>query len=217
MAATLALKQGNADSIRAQLPPEHHAAFDLALAVQKMRGDSEESEEKRRLSMRTQDEIEKRRASRRAADEIAAEEKAALFDAADSDGDTFALLSSMELDELPEAETLVEGFLVKESVVRLYGPPKSYKSFVMLDLAACVGQGMDWHGKKVVQARVLYVVAEGVRGIKRRVRAWEALNKRSMTGVQFYDRAVHPGHPGSMHRRYGGKQRLRNGSRRGSS
>jgi hypothetical protein len=193
MAATLALKQGNADSIRAQLPPEHHAAFDLALAVQKMRGDSEESEEKRRLSMRTQDEIEKRRASRRAADEIAAEEKAALFDAADSDGDTFALLSSMELDELPEAETLVEGFLVKESVVRLYGPPKSYKSFVMLDLAACVGQGMDWHGKKVVQARVLYVVAEGVRGIKRRVRAWEALNKRSMTGVQFYDRAVQLG------------------------
>jgi hypothetical protein len=193
MAATLALKQGNADSIRAQLPPQHHAAFDLALAVQKMRTDSEEAEEKRRLSLRTQDEIEKRRAARRAADEIAAEEKAALFAAADTDGDTFPLLSSMELDELPEAETLVEGFLVKESVVRLYGPPKSYKSFVMLDLAACVGAGIEWHGKKVVQARVLYVVAEGIRGIKRRVRAWEALNKRAMTGVQFYDRAVQLG------------------------
>jgi hypothetical protein len=158
-----------------------------------MRGDSAESEEKRRLSMRTQDEIEKRRAARSAADEIAAEEKAALFAAADGEGDTLALLSSMDLDELPEAEPLVDGFLVKESVVRLYGPPKSYKSFVMLDLAACVGQGMDWHGKKVVQARVLYVVAEGVRGIKRRVRAWEALNKRAMTGVQFYDRAVQLG------------------------
>src|SRR5690606_1185636 len=193
MAATLAIKQGNPDGIRAQLPPEHHAGFDLAYQVQLMRGDSDASEEKRRLSMRTQDEIEKRRAARRAADEIAAEEKAALFAAADTDGDTLALLSSMELDELPEAETLVEGFLVKESVVRLYGPPKSYKSFVMLDLAACVGQGMEWHGKKVVQARVLYVVAEGVRGIKRRVRAWEALNKRSMTGVQFYDRAVQLG------------------------
>jgi hypothetical protein len=52
---------------------------------------------------------------------------------------------------------------------------------------------MDWHGKKVAQARVLYVVAEGVRGIKRRVRAWETLNKRSMTGVQFYERAVQLG------------------------
>ena len=96
-------------------------------------------------------------------------------------------------DELPEAEPLVEGFLVKESLIRLYGPPKSFKSFVMLDLAACIGGGIDWHGKKVVQSKVLYVVAEGVRGIKRRVRAWEAVNKRAMTGVHFYERAVQLG------------------------
>jgi hypothetical protein len=64
MAATLALREGNADSIRAQLPPQHHAAFDLALAVQEMRADSDEGEERRRLRLRTQDEIEKRRASR---------------------------------------------------------------------------------------------------------------------------------------------------------
>jgi hypothetical protein len=193
MAATLAIKDGNPDSIKAQLPPQHHAAFDMAYQVQLMRGDSAETEEKRRLSLRTQDEIEKRRATRQAADEIAAEERAALYAAADADGDTFGLLSPVELDSLPEAEPLVESFLVKESVVRLYGPPKSYKSFVMLDLAACIGGGMDWHGKKVVQSRVLYVVAEGVRGIKRRVRAWEALNKRAMVGVSFYERAVQLG------------------------
>lgn len=194
MAASLALKDGNADSIRAQLPPDQHAAFDLALTVQQMRGDAPENDAKRRLSMRTQDEVEKRRAARSAADHIAAEEKAALYAAADADGDTLPLLSSLDLDELPEAEPLVEGFLVKESVARLYGPPKSYKSFVMLDMAACVGAGIPWAGKyKTVQAKVLYVVAEGVRGIKRRVRAWEALNKRSMTGVHFYERAVQLG------------------------
>lgn len=193
MAASLALRDGNPDSIKGQLPPEHHAAFDLALAVQKMRGDLGENDEKRRLSVRTQDEVEKRRAARLAADEILAEEKAALYAAADSEGDTFALLSSMDLDELPEAETLVDGFLVKESIVRLYGPPKSYKSFIMLDLAACVGGGIEWHGKRVEQSRVLYVVAEGVRGIKRRVRSWEALNKRAMVGVEFYERAVQLG------------------------
>lgn len=193
MAASLAIKDGNADSVRAQLPPQHHAAFDLALTVQQTRGDSVENEGARRLTLRTQDEIEKRRAARSAADEIAAEEKAALYAAADGDGDTFGLLSPMELDQLPEAELLVQDFLVKESVVRLYGPPKSYKSFVMLDLAACVGGGLDWHGKRVEQSRVLYVVAEGVRGIKRRVRAWEALNKRAMVGVSFYERAVQLG------------------------
>lgn len=193
MAASLAHRENNPDSIKAQLPPEFHAAFDLAYAVQGMRTDSEESEKERRIGMRTADEVEKRRAARTAADLIAAEEKAALYAAADGEGDTFALLSSMDLDELPEAELLVEGFLVKESVVRLYGPPKSYKSFVMLDLAACIGAGIPWHGKAVVQARVLYVVAEGVRGIKRRVRAWETLNKRTMVGVSFYERAVQLG------------------------
>lgn len=193
MAATLALRDGNAESIKAQLPPQHHAAFDLALAVQQMRGDADETEGKRRMSIRTQEEVEKRRATRQAAAELEAEEKAALYAAADADGDTFTLLSSSELDELPEAEPLVDGFLVKESLVRLYGPPKSFKSFVMLDLAACIGGGIDWHGKRVVQSKVLYVVAEGVRGIKRRVRAWEAVNKRAMTGVHFYERAVQLG------------------------
>lgn len=193
MAASLAIKQGNPDAVKGQLPIELHPSFDMAYQVQLMRGDAAETEESRRLSMRTQDEIEKRRASRSAADELAAEEKAALYAAADGEGDTFALLSPMELDQLPEAEPLVESFLVKESVVRLYGPPKSYKSFVMLDLAACIGGGMEWHGKRVVQSKVLYVVAEGVRGIKRRVRAWEALNKRAMTGVDFYERAVQLG------------------------
>lgn len=176
------------------LPPELQAKFDLAYQVQSMRSDAPENDAERRMSMRTQDEIEKRRAAREAADAIVAEEKSQLYAAADGPGDTFALLSSMDLDELPEAESLVEGFLVKESIVRLYGPPKSYKSFVMLDMAACVGAGIPWAGKhRTTQAKVLYVVAEGVRGIKRRVRAWEALNKRTMTGVQFYDRAVQLG------------------------
>lgn len=121
------------------------------------------------------------------------EEKEALWGAADSKGDTFELLSSMDLDDLPEAEPLIDGFLVKESVVRLFGPPKSYKSFVMLDMAGCVAAGIPWAGNRTEQTKVLYVVAEGVRGIKRRVRAWEAQNKRTMVGVHFHERAVQLG------------------------
>lgn len=195
MAVQLGLKLGDIDRIKGQLPIELHPSIDLARAVQEMRYDSDEAETKKRVSLRTADEIEKRRAVRDAFEAMRAEEKAALHAAAEDGavGDTFGLLSSADLDELPEAQPLVEGFLVKESIVRLYGPPKSYKSFVMLDLAACVGAGIDWHGKKVEPAKTLYVVAEGVRGIKRRVRAWEHLNKRSMVGVYFYDRAVQIG------------------------
>lgn len=190
MAAQLARTLGNPDGVRAQLLPHHHALFDMAYQVQ---GDRDGVEEESTLSRRTKEEVEKRRAARNAAQALADEERQALYAAADGDTDTFGLLSSMQLDELPEAEPLVENFLVKESVVRLYGPPKTYKSFVMLDLAACVGAGMPWCGNKTVQSKVLYVVAEGVRGIKRRVRAWEAHNKRAMTGVYFYDRAVQLG------------------------
>lgn len=196
LAADAALRDGNAEAVKDMLgaDPEIVARFEMALMAAQLRSDAPAAEADRRMSMRKQDEVERRRAAREAADLIAAEEKAALYAAADADGDTLPLLSSLDLDELPEAEILVDGFLVKESVVRLYGPPKSYKSFVMLDMAACVGAGIPWCGKyNTAQSRVLYVVAEGVRGIKRRVRAWESLNKRSMTGVQFYDRAVQLG------------------------
>jgi hypothetical protein len=63
----------------------------------------------------------------------------------------------------------------------------------MLDMAGCVGAGIPWAGNRTAMANVLYVVAEGVRGIKRRVRAWEAQNKRTMTGVHFYPKAIQLG------------------------
>lgn len=180
--------------MRAQLTPDLHAAFDLALSVQELAGDGSATEKDRRVSLRTEEAVEKARAARSAAAVIAAEEHAALTGASDADADAFgAVLDSMALDDLEEAEILIDGFLVKESVVRLYGPPKSYKSFVMLDMAACVGAGMKWAGNDTTPAKVLYVVAEGVRGIKRRVRAWEAQNKRTMVGVHFYPKAVQLG------------------------
>lgn len=191
LAVELALKNDNPDAVRAMLgvDPAVQAQFDMALAVQSARTDPADT----RMALRTQDEMEKRRASKHAAERMIEEEKEALYGAADGKGESFKLLSSMDLDDLPEAEVLIDGFLVKESVVRLYGPPKSYKSFVMLDMAACVGAGIQWAGNRTEQTKVLYVVAEGVRGIKRRVRAWEAQNKRTMVGVHFYERAVQLG------------------------
>lgn len=193
LAVELALRNGNPDTVRDQLgaDPAIQQQFDLALMVQQARGDAPEADAKRRLSMRTEDEVEKRRAARDAATAMADEERQALR-AGDGEGLT-GLLSPLELSSLPKPELLVEDFLVKDSVVRLYGPPKSYKSFVMLDIAACVGAGIAWHGKKTTAAKVLYVVAEGARGIHRRVLAWEAQNRRPMAGVTFYPKAVQLG------------------------
>lgn len=191
-AAELAIKNGNSGAVRDMLgaDPAIQTQYDMAFTVQSTKGAEASSE----LERRTADEMSKRRAVKSANEKMIEEEKASLYGAADTDADAFGgVLSSMDLDDLEEAQPLIEGFLVKESLVRLYGPPKSYKSFVMLDMAGCVGAGIEWAGNKTVQSKVLYVVAEGVRGIKRRVRAWEAQNKRTMTGVHFYPKAVQLG------------------------
>lgn len=189
LVASYAHSLGDPDGVRDLLAPGDREAFDRAYAVQADRAGVERQHEDQRIK---DSEKRKLRLGREAKEELAEDERQALFSASESSG-TFTLLSPAELNSLPEAEPLIEGFLVKESLVRLYGPPKSYKSFIMLDMAACVGAGIKWCGRKVTPAKVLYVVAEGVRGINRRVRAWEALNKRAMTGVHFYDRAVQLG------------------------
>jgi hypothetical protein len=83
------------------------------------------------------------------------------------------LLTSAELDSIPKLDPLVDGILDLDSIARLTGKSGHGKSFVMLDLSACVATGKTWFGRKVTQGVVVYMVAEGARGWKKRVRAWE--------------------------------------------
>ena len=46
------------------------------------------------------------------------------------------------------------------------------KTFFALDLALCVAAGIDFHGRKVKQGPVVYVLGEGRGGLKKRVSAW---------------------------------------------
>jgi hypothetical protein len=98
------------------------------------------------------------------------------YSAANKDRPTFRLLTVHELRELPPPQWLVQGLLQKQSLSVLYGPSGEGKSFVALDLAASIGAGTDWHGRKVQQGPVVYVVAEGGRGIVRRIEAWTDTN-----------------------------------------
>ena len=72
----------------------------------------------------------------------------------------------------------------------MVGKPGSMKSFTALDMAGCVGTGEQWQGWSVAQGPVLFLVAEGVRGTKKRVRAWEKAMGHTMTGVHFLPVAV---------------------------
>ena len=101
-----------------------------------------------------------------------------------------ALVDSAGLDSLPDPEPLIDGVLFRDSLAWLYGKPGHGKSFVALDWAGCVGGGIPWHGREVIAGPVLYIVAEGVAGLRQRVRAWEKAANITMHGVVFLPLAV---------------------------
>ena len=83
------------------------------------------------------------------------------------------LLTTQELLRLPPVKWLLHGIIPEEGYVTLYGAPEGGKSFVALDWAMSISEGKPWLGRvPVTQAPVIYVAAEGGRGITKRVRAW---------------------------------------------
>jgi hypothetical protein len=54
----------------------------------------------------------------------------------------------------------------------LYGPSGEGKTFVALDLALSIAAGTRWHGHTVRVGSVVFLAAEGARGLRNRVRAW---------------------------------------------
>jgi 5S rRNA maturation endonuclease (ribonuclease M5) len=102
-----------------------------------------------------------------------------------------ALIDAAGLDDIPDPEPLVgNDVLFRDSLVWLVGKPGCMKSFTALDLAACVGTGEIWQGYPVAQGPVLYLIAEGARGVRKRVRAWEKAMGQKMSGVVFLPVAV---------------------------
>lgn len=100
------------------------------------------------------------------------------------------LLDSDGLDHLPALEPLVGDLLFLDSLCRIVGPSGTFKSFVLLDFAGHVGTGKPWHGHHVKQGTVVYLVAEGASGIRKRVRAWEQHYGIRMDNVRFLPRPV---------------------------
>lgn len=92
------------------------------------------------------------------------------------------LYSTTELLNMPEPEWLVAGVVPLEGFVALYGQPGAGKSFVAIDLALSVASGVMWQGRETKAGFVVYISAEGGKGISKRVLAW------------MVDRNVEPDH-----------------------
>lgn len=85
----------------------------------------------------------------------------------------FRLLSVNDLMRLPPVQWIVKGVLPADGLAALYGASGSGKSFLVLDLLACIADGRDWFGRKVKQVAVTYCALEGQAGLKQRMQAYK--------------------------------------------
>jgi hypothetical protein len=91
-----------------------------------------------------------------------------------------AAATALEMSSAP----LVHSLLDKETLNMLYGASNTGKTFVALDMAFCIGHGMPWAGLETEKTGVLYVAAEGGRGIRKRSRAL-TLQYPGVSGANF--------------------------------
>lgn len=87
-------------------------------------------------------------------------------------GGPIKVYGTSELITLPPPTWLIKDVLPAGGLVGLYGEPGCGKSFLAIDMALCVGGGLDWHGFPVSKGFVLYISAEGGTGIGKRAAAW---------------------------------------------
>ena len=82
------------------------------------------------------------------------------------------LLSTTDVENLPDLTWLIDGLLPASSFALFYGEPACGKTFVALSMALSVASGHEWLGRSVRQCNILYIAAEGVLGLKRRIQAY---------------------------------------------
>jgi len=94
--------------------------------------------------------------------------------------------ASEAIDNATAPKWVIKGVCEEDSLIGMFGPPKSGKSFISIDMACCVATGRDWHENKTNQGLVLYLCAEGFRGVSRRFLAWEKVNDTKLKDSKLH-------------------------------
>ena len=95
----------------------------------------------------------------------------------------FYAYSEEEQDDWPEPSWLVPDVLPDEATVMIYGPSRSFKSFLALDLALGLAYGVETFGARRDPVPTLYIAGESPRGLSRSRRpAWRIARGVEGTG-----------------------------------
>ena len=89
----------------------------------------------------------------------------------------FEVLSIEEMNKLESPGWLIHEAIPAQSLIQIFGREGHGKTFVALDLALRIAAGMPWAGaRQAHHGKVVYVVGEGITGLKKRVAAWQKHN-----------------------------------------
>ena len=80
----------------------------------------------------------------------------------------------------------MDGLIFQNTLINVFGPPASFKSFLALDIALCIAHDADWHGRNTKGGPVLYIAGEGASGIRKRANAWLQDNDIVDDGEPFF-------------------------------
>jgi hypothetical protein len=83
----------------------------------------------------------------------------------------FPVLSADEMSSQKTADWLIKGVLPAADIVTIFGASGSGKSFIVLEMAACIALGTPWRGRKVKKGRVVIIAAEGSGSYGKRIKA----------------------------------------------
>ena len=81
---------------------------------------------------------------------------------------------------------LIDEFIPEDAVVVVWGDWQDCKSFMLIDQMLCMSHGVLWHGRKAKKCAVAYIVAEGSRGVGKRIRGWKLRHKAEHIDDPFF-------------------------------
>jgi hypothetical protein len=86
---------------------------------------------------------------------------------------------------------LIQDVIPDQSLVALFGPPASFKSFHAMSIAECIASGRPWMGKEINgSGPVLYIAGEGYGGIGARIAAIKQHHKTPDSAQLFVVRSM---------------------------
>jgi hypothetical protein len=85
------------------------------------------------------------------------------------DADHYRVLHFANIEPNLVSNDLVKGVLGRESIVVMYGASGSTKSFCATEIGLAVASGQPWRGRHSRRGTVVYVAAEGARGMQNRL------------------------------------------------